>query len=104
MLADHRGKLEAVEIRHANVDQHDGDVVLQEKLQGFARRRRLDQVLVELAENDFIGQKLVRLIVDQQDVDFFPRLGGNLRFYLFYHDHRLNGAATSATRTGAVRY
>ena len=33
MLADHRGELKAVEFRHADVDQDDGDVVLEQKLQ-----------------------------------------------------------------------
>ena len=32
MLADHRRQLEAVELRHADVDQHDGDVGLQQML------------------------------------------------------------------------
>ena len=32
MLADHRRELEAVELRHADVDQNDGDVVLEQKL------------------------------------------------------------------------
>ena len=32
MLADHRRQLEAVEIRHADVDQHDGDLVLEQQL------------------------------------------------------------------------
>ena len=39
MLADHRGELKAVEIRHADVDQDDGDVVLQQMLQRLACRR-----------------------------------------------------------------
>ena len=40
MLADHRGQLEAVELRHADVDQHDGDVGLQQMLERLARRGR----------------------------------------------------------------
>ncbi len=70
MLADHRRKLKAVEIRHADVDQHDGDVVLEQELQRFPRRRRLDQILVEFAEDDVVSKQLVRLVVDQQHVDF----------------------------------
>ena len=38
MLADHRGQLEAVELRHADVDQNDGDLVLEQLLQRLARR------------------------------------------------------------------
>ena len=33
MLADHRRQLEAVELRHADVDENDGDVVLEQELQ-----------------------------------------------------------------------
>ena len=37
MLADHRGELEAVELRHADVDQHDGDLVLQQDTRSASR-------------------------------------------------------------------
>ena len=33
MLADHLGELEAVEVRHADIDQYDRDVGLQEMLE-----------------------------------------------------------------------
>ena len=33
MLADHGGELEAVELRHADVDENDRDVVLEQELQ-----------------------------------------------------------------------
>ena len=91
MLAQHGGKLEAVELRHADVDENDRDVVLEQELQGLARRRGFDQVLVQFVKDDLVGEQLVGLIVDQEDVDF---LG---------HDSGLSGAATSAARTTAVR-
>jgi hypothetical protein len=56
MLADHRGKLEAVELRHADVHQHDGDLVLEQVLERFLAGRRLDQVLVELTQDYLIGE------------------------------------------------
>ena len=40
MLADHGGELEAVEVGHADVHQHDGDLVLQQVLERFLRRTR----------------------------------------------------------------
>ena len=49
MLAHHRGQLEAVELGHADVDQDDGDVVLQQVLERLARGVGLDQVLAQLA-------------------------------------------------------
>ena len=45
MLADHRRELEAVELRHADVDQDDRDLVLEQLLQRFLAGRRLDEIL-----------------------------------------------------------
>ena len=56
MLADHRGELEAVELRHADVDQHDGDVRLEQLAQRLARRDGLDQVLAELAQDHLVAR------------------------------------------------
>ena len=70
MLADHGGELETVELGHAHVDQHDGDVLFQQEHERFARRVRLEEILAELAENHLIAQQLCRLVIDQQNVDF----------------------------------
>ena len=70
MFADHRGEFEAVEFRHADVDQDDGDVVLEQEFERFAPRGRRDQVLAELLQDDFIGEQLCRLIVHQKNIDF----------------------------------
>ena len=70
MLADHGRELETVELGHANIDQHDGDLVLQKQREGLARRIRLEEILVKLGENHLIGQELGRLVIDQQNVDF----------------------------------
>ncbi len=40
MVADHRRQLEAVEIGHADVDQDDGDLVLQQMLERLAAPSR----------------------------------------------------------------
>ena len=69
MFADHRGEFEAVQFRHADVDQDDGDVVLEQELERFAPRGRRDQVLAEFLQDDFIGEQLRRLIVHQKNVD-----------------------------------
>ena len=71
MLADHRRELEAVELGHADVDQDDRDLVLEQDLERLAAGGRDDQVLAELLQDDFIGQQLRRLVVDQKDVDLF---------------------------------
>ena len=73
MLADHRGELEAVELRHADVHQDDGDLVLEQLLQRLLAGRGLDQILAQLAQDHLIGEQLRGLVVDQQDVDLVVR-------------------------------
>jgi hypothetical protein len=75
MFANHRSQLEPVQFRHADVDQDDRNVILEQKLQRFACRRGLDQVLAKLSEDHLVGEKLVGLIVDQKDVDFVAHGG-----------------------------
>ena len=98
MLADHRGQFEPVEIGHADIDQHDGDIGPQKLLQRLIRRAGLDQVLPELAEDHLIAEQLPRLVVDQQNVDLVLRAHGAV-----FHITRPSGAATSAMRRAAVR-
>ena len=71
MLADHGGKLEPVQFRHADVDQNDRNFVLEQVFERLAPRGRDDKIFAELLQNDFIGQQLRRLIVDQKDVYLF---------------------------------
>ena len=47
-LANQGGRLEAVHFRHVDVEQDDGEVVLQQTAQGLAPGGRLDDVLAEL--------------------------------------------------------
>ena len=81
MLADHGGELEPVEFRHADVDQNDGDFVLEQVFERFAPRGGDDEIFAELLQNNLIGQQLRRLIVDQKDV------------YLFMVHHRVHQSA-----------
>jgi uncharacterized protein YihD (DUF1040 family) len=69
VLANHRRQLKPVEIRHADVDQHDRDIGFEQLLQRLVRRAGLDQVIAELAEDHLIAKQLSRLVVDQQNVD-----------------------------------
>ena len=73
MLADHRRQLEAVELRHADIDQHDRDLVLQQLLQRLARRVALIRFSPSSLEDHLVAQQLGRLVVDQQDVDLVVR-------------------------------
>ena len=49
MLADHRGELKAVELWHADVDQDDGDILLEQLLQRLPGGSSLDEIFAELA-------------------------------------------------------
>ena len=71
MFADHGGELETVELGHADVDQDDRDFVLEQEFQRLAAGSGDDQILAELLQDDFIGEQLGRLIVDQKDVYLF---------------------------------
>ncbi len=71
VLANQRRKLETVEIGHADVDQDDGDVDLQQLLKRLPAGVHLDQVLAQILEDHFIAEDFGRLVVYQQDVDFF---------------------------------
>src|SRR6202034_373378 len=82
MLANHVRELEAVDIGHAHIHQHDSDVVLQQALERFGGSAGFDEILAEFAENGFKAQQLGGLVVHHQDVDLFPnqlRFPGNQR-------------------------
>jgi hypothetical protein len=69
MSADHLRQLETVQVRHADIDQHDRDFGFQQIGQGFVGRGDGDQVLVQLGEHDLVAEQLSRLIVHKQDID-----------------------------------
>ena len=47
VLADHRRQLEAVELRHAHVNQDDGDILLEQLLERLPGRSGLDEILAQ---------------------------------------------------------
>ena len=69
MLTDHGRKLEAIQLRHAHVDQDDGNVVPQQMIERLARGCRHQKVLVQLLQDHFVGEELGGLIVHQEDID-----------------------------------
>ena len=73
VLPDHRCELEAVQLRHADIHQDDGDLGLEQLLQRLLAGRGLDQVLAQFAQDHLVGEQLRGLVVDQQDVDLVVR-------------------------------
>ena len=94
MLADHGGQFEAVELGHADVDQNDGDFVLEQKFERLAAGGGDDQIFAELLQDDLIGEQLGRLIVHQKDVDLLV---------VHHRNAPISGAATCGWRAAAVR-
>jgi hypothetical protein len=70
MIPDHRGELEPIEAGHADVHEDDGYLVLEEMLESLTPGGGLDEILAKALQDDFVAEKLRRLIVDQKDVDF----------------------------------
>src|SRR5882757_9891826 len=57
MLADHASKFETVQFRHADIDQNNRNLVLEEIFESLAAGGGHHEILAELLENDFIGEK-----------------------------------------------
>jgi hypothetical protein len=68
-LTDQRRGLEPVEIRHLHVEQDYGEVQVQELAQRRRARLRGDEVRLHVPEDRLEGKEVVRLVIDQQNVD-----------------------------------
>jgi hypothetical protein len=80
VLPDHRRQLVTVQLRHAHVNQHDGDLGAQQALESLGRRVHLDEVLAESAKDRLVRHQLRRLVIDQQDIHSIdPRCDGHER-------------------------
>ena len=69
MLPDHVGKFKSIEIGHAHVHQHHGDVGLQQDAERLAGGGGLDEILAKFREDHLVAEQLGRLVIDHQDVD-----------------------------------
>jgi hypothetical protein len=107
VLADHRRQLEAVQLRHAHVDQHHGDVRAQQMLERLLARAGLDQGLPERGEDGLVAQELPRLVVHEQDVDRLARphrhASSSPPRHRLHLGASISGGATSAARRAAAR-
>jgi hypothetical protein len=65
--ADVLRRLEAVHARHLNVEQHDGEVLVQQRAQRLLARARRDQAHVERLEHGGQREQVLRPVVDEQD-------------------------------------
>jgi len=75
VAADQRGRLEAVHVRHVDVQQDHGEVAPQDLAQRVRARTREHDVLVQIGQHRLEHQQLLRQVVDDQDVGAVGRLG-----------------------------
>ncbi len=66
---DESGGLEAVELRHADVEQDHRELLAQQRAQRFGAGVRGDDAVVAVGEDRFEREQLVGAVVDQQHVD-----------------------------------
>ena len=76
-LPDHGGGFEAVHVGHLDVEQNRCEIVFKTSPQRLLAGLGLDQFLAESVENGLERDQVLRLVVDQQDLDRHP--AGELR-------------------------
>ena len=84
MLANHLGEFESVDLRHAHIHQHDGDIGFEQFLESFLGGSRLDQVLSQFGQDGLIAEQFARLVVDHENVHFFVDAHDFLAFTLHF--------------------
>jgi hypothetical protein len=98
--------LEAVDPRHLNVEQDDGEVVEEELAQRLVARVRPDQRLIERLEDRLQREQVLRPVVDQQDLHgTLARIPVNSRSAhgdgLLAAGHRRRTGAHAVSRSGS---
>ncbi len=69
-LADEGCGFKAVHAGHVDVEQDDGEFILEESAERFAARERADDILVQYVQGGFERENSLGLIVNQKDIDF----------------------------------
>ena len=55
MLPNHSRKLEAVHVRHADVGEHDRNIILEQYFEGFSSGARLEQIFPQFGKHDLVS-------------------------------------------------
>ncbi len=72
-LADQRGRLVAVDVGHHDVEQDQGEVLLEDLAQRLAPGPRPDNPVVRLVEHGLEGDQVLVAVVDDENVDLVHR-------------------------------
>src|SRR6202021_931284 len=68
MLPDDLSEFKAVDLRHADIHQYDGNIGFEQFLESVLGRGGLDQVLSQIGEHSLIAEQFASLIVDHENV------------------------------------
>jgi hypothetical protein len=68
MRVDELRRLESIHVRHADIEQHDRELIMHELIERLPAGVRQHQILAELAQDRLIGEQPCGLVIDQQDV------------------------------------
>ena len=93
------GRLEAVHVRHVDVEQDDGELLLEHLLQRLLAGAGGDDVLPQLLEDRAEDDMLVRQVVDDQDVGLLRARRGARRLG---HQDALLTACSQARSTASI--
>ncbi len=74
-FADQSGGFEAVHLRHHHIQHDHGEILIEQVAQGFAARFGRDHFLTERFQHGPGGEKIISLIVHQQNLHGTRRLG-----------------------------
>ena len=70
-IAYQGGRFKAVHVGHVDIEQDDGEVVLQDLLERLGARVRKHQLLAQFFQNHLVDQELFSQVVDNQDLGLF---------------------------------
>jgi hypothetical protein len=99
--ADQLGRLEAIQAGHLDVQQHDGEVVVQQTAQGFLAGTHFHEVLAEVRENRLERHQVGWLVVHQENVRLRFGRQGFTRFVV--HGPAIAFRLAAVLRTAAKR-
>ena len=103
MLPDHLGELEPVQIRHADVHQNNGNLVLEQLFERLLAGRGLDQLLSQILENHLVCHQFGRVIIDQQDADFLVWVACHSALHFQRCSHMRRAESNCSVLTGFAR-
>src|SRR6202000_399988 len=68
MLADDIRELKSIDVRHADIHENNGNIVLQKDVQSLRGRSGLNEIGVQSLKNHLVTEELGRLVVHHEDV------------------------------------